>query len=584
MQRTQSNGGRVGTRIGFFSAAFLFPILLLASTASAQAPLTVFTDSETYKQGDVVEITLQGPLGADVVLEVKDPLGGVIESRYIVLFPERTVTLKLPLGEEAREGVYTVTASFLAYTAQTTFTVMRKPSPIIILAPPGSCPVGEETTVTGFIYPGLSLPLEVRIKPPGGDWLPIGEMQSNASGWLTFSVKPESEGVYEVRVEYGGSPELAPTAAIANFTATLFKLPECRVEQLGTKQLNETVTLACRGCEAIVARTIRGDRSFKPGETVKLDTPGPWFIYPLCNKTLGLPAVALVRLGVSIHLEAPREVEVGKPFTLKARLSPPIPMLKVKVLEEEGQILAAANTGADGVAIMRLNLTRIGRLRLRAELQPTDVFEASSSQPVSIAVWGKETQVWITVTDAEGEKLHGAIIAVDNLAVEATEGVAWVLLKAGEYNLTVLWHGITVYKGKQLIGNFSITLPTWLYSIKVKVVDFLREPAPLERIELLNGSVLLAVAITNEDGEVIFSRLPPGTYTVRVRGSAVTLKLPDEREATLRLPPPAWFIAAVTLTLLTAALLIIAEWRAPGEKTGLKITRERKADQPANER
>lgn len=210
-------------------------MLLLASTASAQAPLTIFTDSETYEQGDVVEITLQGPIGAEVVLEVKDPLGGVVDSRYMVLFPEKTVTLKLPLGEEAREGVYTVTASVLAYTVQTTFTVMRKPSPIIVLAPPGRCPVGEETVVIGFVYPGLSLPLEVHIKPPDGDWLPMGEVQSNASGWLTFSVKPESEGVYEVRVEYRGSPELAPAAAMANFTATFSKLLGCQVEPIGTK-------------------------------------------------------------------------------------------------------------------------------------------------------------------------------------------------------------------------------------------------------------------------------------------------------------------------------------------------------------
>ncbi len=342
--------------------------------------------------------------------------------------------------------------------------------------------------------------------------------------------------------------------------------------------------LACRGCEAIVARTIHGDRSLKHGEAVSLDTPGPWFIYPLCNGTLGTPTVVLVKSGVSIHLEAPGEVVVGKPFTVKARLSPPIPMLVVKVLGEEGQVLAAANTRADGVAVMKLNLTSIGRLYLRAELQPTGVFEASSGQPVSIIVWGKEMQVWITVTDAEGEKLHGAVIAVDSLAVEATEGVAWVLLKAGEYNLTVLWHGITVYRGRQLIGNFSVTLPTWLYSIKVNVVDFTGEPAPLEQIELFNGSVLLAVARTNEDGEVIFTRLPPGTYTVRAKGLTTALKLPDEREATLQLPPPAWFIAAVALTLLTAALLIIAEWRATGEKTGLKIVRETKADRPTNER
>ncbi|MEM1509951.1 MAG: carboxypeptidase-like regulatory domain-containing protein [Thermofilaceae archaeon] len=571
----------MGIRIIFLLTLFVFSTLLLVSIATAQAWLTVTTEFETYEQGDVVEITLQGPIGAEVMLEVRDPLGELIDSKYVVIWPERTVNVNLPLSEECTEGVYTVTASFLTYTVQTRFTVLRKPSPILVLAPPGSAQTGEEVTVIGFVYPGLSLPLEAYIKLPGGEWIHFGEIQSNASGWLTFSVKPDAEGIYEVKVRYRGSPELAPVMTIANFTVMVSKPPGCRVEPLGTKQLNETAKLACRECEAIIARTIRGDRLYKPGETVKLDTPGPWFIYPLCNGALGTPVLTLVKSSISMHLETPEEVEAGKPFTLKVRLSPPTPMLRVEVLGEEGRILAAASTRVDGVSIMRLNLTRIGKLRIHAELQPTGVFEASFSQPVLITVRGREMHVWITVTDAEGEKLHGAIIAVDSLAVEATEGVAWVPLKAGEYNLTVLWHGFTVYKGEQLIENFSIIIPTWLYSIKVKVIDFIGEPAQLEQVELLNGSVLLAAVTTNEDGEVAFTRLPPGTYTVRARGIAVTLKLPDEREATLQLPLPAWFVTAVALTLLTAISLIIVEWRASGEKTGVKIIREK--SQPTSE-
>ncbi|MEM3136955.1 MAG: hypothetical protein QW760_00370, partial [Thermofilaceae archaeon] len=83
----------MGIRIIFLLTLFVFSTLLLVSIATAQAWLTVTTEFETYEQGDVVEITLQGPIGAEVMLEVRDPLGELIDSKYVVIWPERTVRM-----------------------------------------------------------------------------------------------------------------------------------------------------------------------------------------------------------------------------------------------------------------------------------------------------------------------------------------------------------------------------------------------------------------------------------------------------------------------------------------------------------
>jgi hypothetical protein len=530
--------------------------LFLAALVLAQPQLAVSTDSPVYEPGTTATIKVEGPPGAPVGLEVRGPAGELVALKQLALDAKGVAYLQLELDPACSEGVYTVYAATPGAFAQAAFSVLRRPAPAILLAPPGQAEVGKEIAIPGFVYPGLPLEVTVYVKPPGGDWELAGVAKANESGWFTVAYKPVGEGVHLLKAVYNGSEEYAPASSTANFTAARAPPPQWSVSAPQRAWLGETASFECAGCDYVLARTVAGERQLKPGAQVELDAPGPWILYPAKGKALGSPAVLLVRARVSASVEGPAEAGVGEPVQLKAQLSLPVQALKVR-FESGGKVLGDAVSRSNGTALLKVAFAEVGEYEVAASVQPTSVFEAVPGGKLALKVVGERVYVRLIAVDSKGRRLYNAVVELDGARLEAPMGVAETVVRRGVYDVKVLWRGLTVYAGRVGLEGGNVTLTAQLYDLEVKVLDFLGRPAPGESVELYNATELLALALTDSEGKALFIRLPPGTYTVKAGEAQAQVAVPLESGTTLRLPPPSWLVPAVVL-LAALALAAVA--------------------------
>ena len=227
-------------------------ILMLAMLAmlSLAAPiLTVAPGSRFYEPGSLVTLEIRGPSHAVVGVEVRGPKGELVFLDQVVLDAAGRAVLSFKLGPSHVEGVYMVYAATPGAMAKASFIVAQRPPVTLILAPPGQVRVGEEAVVYCFAYPGVRVKVTAFTRIEGGDWIPIGEYEANSSGWIAFKVKAGEPGVHEVKVVYSGSPEYAPSSAMASFRAVEEPAPSWRVAAPPVKWLNESIILECMGCD-----------------------------------------------------------------------------------------------------------------------------------------------------------------------------------------------------------------------------------------------------------------------------------------------------------------------------------------------
>lgn len=530
--------------------------LFLVVLAIAQPWLAVSTDSPVYEPGTTATIKVEGPPGAPVGLEVRGPAGELVALKQLELDAKGVAYFPLELDPACSEGVYTVYAATPGAFAQAAFSVLRRPSPAILLAPPGQVEVGKEIAVLGFVYPGLPLEVTVYVKPPGGDWELAGTVKANVSGWFTAVYKPTREGIHLLKAAYNGSEDYAPTSSIANFTAARAPPPQWSVSAPQRAWLGENASINCAGCDYVLARTVAGERLLKPEALVELDTPGPWILYPVKGKALGSPAVLLVRAKVSASVEGPSEAGVGEPVQLRARLSLPVQALTVR-FESGGKVLDEVVSRSNGTALLKVAFTEVGEYEVTASVQPTSVFEAEPGKTLTLKVVGERVFVRLIVVDSKGRRLYNAVVEVGGARLEAPMGVAETVVRKGDYDVRVLWHGLTVYAGRTRLEGGNVTLAAQLYDLEVKVLDFLGRPAPGESVEIYNATELLAIALTDSEGRALFIRLPPGTYTVRAGEAQAQVAVPQESGTTLHLPPPSWLVPVAVL-LVAVALAALA--------------------------
>ncbi len=544
---------------------WLLPFLLIALASVVAAPiLTVEPSSSLYEPGSLVILKITGPPGAVVGVEVRGPKGELVALKQVTINATGAAVVAFTLSPSAREGVYTVYAATPGTLVKTTFTVAMRAPVILLLAPPGQVRVGSEGVVHCFAYPGVKLRLAAYVRPPGGSWELLGEYETNSSGWAMFSVKPEVEGVYEVKVVYGGSRDYAPASAIASFRAVAAPPPGWRVNAPHVKWLNETLVVNCSGCDSMLARTIAGDYIYRCGEEITLNVPGPWVLYPAKGGALGSPTLVMVRARLTAKLLGPGEVGVGEPFTLRAVLTPPAPGIMVRFVEGE-RAVGEAVSRANGTAWVKLTFNSPGDHAVRAVPESTSVFEASPSEPLTIRVLGERVYVRIIVVDAAGRRLYNSIVEVGGARLEAPMGVAEAALRVGDYDVAVYWRGIKVYSGRLRLEGGNVTVRAELYDLRVRVLDFTGGAVVGEPVELLNGSTPIARARTGEGGVAVFMRIPPGEYVVKCGGASAPVAVPEEAEVELRLPPPPWLpilaIVVVALVLILMALRIFGKKR-----------------------
>ena len=530
--------------------------LFLAALALAQPRLAVSTDSPVYEPGSLVTVKVEGAPGAPVGLEVRGPAGELVALKQLTLDAKGAAYFQLELDPACSEGVYTVYAATPGAFAQAAFSVLRRPAPAILLAPPGQAEMGKEIAILGFVYPGLPLEVTVYVKPTGGGWELAGVAKANASGWFTVTYKPTREGVHLLKAVYNGSEEYAPTSSTANFTAARDPPPKWSVSAPQLAWLGETASFECAGCDYVLARTVAGERLLKPGAQVELNTPGPWILYPAKDGVFGSPAILLVRAKVSASVEGPAEAGVGEPVQLKARLSLPVQALRVK-FESGSRVLGEAVSRSNGTALLKVAFAEVGEHEVAASVQPTSIFESEPGRKLALKIVGERVYVRLIVVDAKGRRLYNAVVEVGGERLEAPMGVAETVVRKGDYDIKVLWRSFLVYAGRVKLEGGNVTLTAQLYDLEVRVLDFLGRSASGESVELYNATELLALALTDSEGRALFTRLLPGTYTVRAGEAQAQVAVPQESGTTLYLPPPSWLVPVAVL-LVAVALAALA--------------------------
>lgn len=532
--------------------AVFFFAFSLACLALAQPRLTVLTDSNFYEPGSELRVIVEGPAYAPAGIEVRGPGGELIALRQLTLDERGFATFVLLLDPESPEGTYTVYVATPGAFNVTKFTVVARPSPVILLIPPGQAEVGRRVEVPGFVYPGLPLKVRAYAKYMGGEWVYLGEFEANASGWFTVPLLPDVEGVYEVRVEFMGAHGYGPASSTGSFRAVK-AVPQWRVEAPAVAWLGEVFVVNCSGCDEILARTVSGERRYKCGSRVALDVPGPWAFYPAVGDELGLPAVTLVKAKLDTRVESPVEVGVNEPFVLAAHLSIPVPALRVAIIDQNEATLAEALSRTNGVALARIALARAGEYRVTAVPQRTSVFEPGEMRPAMLKVLGERVYVRIVVVDAAGRLLPHSIVEVAGARYEAPKGYAEFAIRAGVYDVRVLWRDLTVFHGELGLEGGNMTLRTELYDLNVTVLDLLGRPVGGAVVELFNGTQRLAVGVTDSEGKLALIRVPPGLYSLKVEDASITVAVPQQTEVVLRLPPPLWLALLATLIALAVA-------------------------------
>ena len=534
-------------------------LTLLILPTSLSITLTVTTDRQVYEPGDIVELTIKGPPKAVVGVEVRGPRGEIVVLKQLVLDEEGVGTVEFQLGNASAEGSYTVYVATRGALAKASFLVTRRAPVMLLLAPPGLLRVGEENEVLCFVFPGLSVRTTVYWRPRGVEWRELGSFKSNSSGWLKFSIRPESEGVYEVRVVYGGSEAYSPSSVIVSVEAVSGEPSFPSMEVPSEAMLGDIVTLKCPECTGIVVRTCRGEKKYGSEVVVKLDEAGPWAVYPEVNGSLGQPRIMIVKAKLRLRLRAPTEVGVGEPVKLTASLEPPAPALEVafyEVKDEGRELLGKAITKPGGEASIEVRFSELGDHVIVAECTPTSVYEVKPSEPVKVGVVGERVYVRFIVVDAAGRRLYESKVQVGNSTLEAPMGVAETAVKAGEYDVAVYWHDLKVYSSRLRLEGGNVTLKAELYDLKVRVVDFTGAPVAGESVELLRDSETVARIPTDSSGVAEFLRLVPGSYVVRARGVSVEVEVPAVEAVEIKLPMPLWIPAVIVLVAVAVAVII----------------------------
>ncbi|MCS7104620.1 MAG: hypothetical protein NZ954_03540 [Thermofilaceae archaeon] len=540
---------------------FLFAALVGATVALAQPRLTVATDSSFYEPGSKVTVRISGPPQAPLGLEVRGPKGELVVLRQLTLDARGVAIFAFTLDPQCREGIYTIYVATPGAAASTTFEVVTRPSPIILIAPPGQALIGKQVNVLCFIYPGLQVKVSAYSRQHGGDWMPLGEYESNSSGWLIIYLTPASEGTYELKVEFPGTHEYGPASAIARFKAVK-TAPDWKVEAPPVKWLGETLTITCEGYDAVIARTIAGEKTFKCGAKVKLDTPGPWLFYPAKGDTMGTPSIMMVKAKLNTTVKAPTEVGVNEPFSLVASFTPPAPAVRVNFVDAEGTVLATTFSKVNGTAFARASIRKAGEYTVKAIPLPTSVFEMGESTPATIRVLGEKLHVQLVVLDAAGRRLYNSVVEVSGARFDAPMGVTDFTVRVGVYDVKVYWRGLLVYASRLTLEEHNVTIKVPLYDLKITVVDFLGRPAVGELVELYNNTERLAVGSAGENGQLTFIRVPVGAYTVKAGDASKTISVPEDSEVKLVLPPPSWLIILVVFVIVLVIIILTARLHA----------------------
>ena len=205
--------------------------------------LTVITEQQSYRQGDLVKITGTGKAGAAVQLTANNPVGIAILSLAVPVDSSGKYSAFIPLSQDATPGNYEIAAFQDAKTVKIAFKVETiSGQPISVVTDKFEYKQGENVKISGKTSPNKDV--DVRVFSPDGS-----EAFQNV-------VRSDSNGGYEV------SMPVSPTSALGKYSA---------VVEVDNEEISITFTII----QGSVTLTIQTDKEeYREGELVRISGKG----------------------------------------------------------------------------------------------------------------------------------------------------------------------------------------------------------------------------------------------------------------------------------------------------------------------
>ena len=287
-----TSSGNMKSKITVFTLIVL--LLSLFAPSFKGNPLSVTTNKQYYKPGELVVISVNGKPNTVYGGEVTDPRNNKIAFR-IETDSDGKGSWQYRLDSQAPLGQYSVYVSGGGETAQTTFRVKRSSSITITLSS-DTIALGETVTISGKITPSVSTTVTIEYREKGGSWS-ILKTVTATNGRYSYKWTPDKGGEYELRASWPGNDECF--GAVSS-TVTLIVSTKRRSSisiQLSEEQIdlgeNITVTGSLNPALAgvtvtinyikpngdVVMRTVVTDSNGKFKNVFTPDVSGIWKVY-----------------------------------------------------------------------------------------------------------------------------------------------------------------------------------------------------------------------------------------------------------------------------------------------------------------
>jgi hypothetical protein len=205
--------------------------------------LTVTTEQQSYRQGQLVKIGGTAKAGAAVQLTANNPVGIAILSLAVPVDSSGKYSAFIPLSEDATPGNYEIVAFQDAKSVKTSFKVETlSGQQISVVTDKSEYKQGENVKISGKTSPNKDV--NVRVFAPDGS-----EVFGNV-------VRSDSNGNYEI------SMPVSPTSTLGKYSAMV-------------KVDNEEIAITFAIIQGSVALTIQTDKEeYREGELVRISGKG----------------------------------------------------------------------------------------------------------------------------------------------------------------------------------------------------------------------------------------------------------------------------------------------------------------------
>ncbi|RLF13916.1 MAG: hypothetical protein DRJ66_06990 [Thermoprotei archaeon] len=473
--------------------------VVMLSVGKKVSSLTLTVTPEVAKLGEVVTITgrLTPAMVTDITLTIEAP-DGTVNTVTVTTEADGTFSYSFTpdkLGRWYVKAEWPGTAEWTPVSAEAYFWVKAETRLTIALSET-SVILGSEVIITGELTPPIEgAPITIQYRLPGGTWITLATVTTNAQGKFSYTYVATMAGIIEFRATWPGTDEyFGAESNVVRLTVVSFVKTKLYLYVTPPQiTLGEEVTIsgyiepALEGIEITISYKL-GAEAWKVLAKVRTDSEGK-FSYTWKPDEVGTYVIMATWPGTEVYTEA-MAVDV---LVVRA----PRYSLRVTAVDSHNTPLVGATVRIMG--------------------------------PVTVE----------RTTDSSGS------VSVGDLPM-------------GNYRVEVVWHGIVVYSESiTLTKNIELRAVCDVYYVTIKVVrDNAPVPNVKVRLPLPDGAVLEGT--TGTDGTVTFKQVPRGTYTVLAESIGKVIDVRADTTETIVLPPkPIHKMIPISEGVVIGILLIV---------------------------